>query len=175
MRNQSMKKKKAHRIDSVKETVKVAAAAHKKIKTPSGIKLDDEEKKFFDDIVKEMAKIEWSDHKLQLAALLAKMMKSLREAQDDLNENGVSIKTPKGMLVVNPALHAVSKLSQVITTTRRSLSLHASAFSQKEDIGNRRKKAKEIERSATDADDEDGLLGTPGADDEDEDDETDLA
>ena len=173
-----MKKKKQHKIDSVKETVKVAQAAHKKIKAPEGIKLDPEEKKFFNDIVKEMAKIEWSEHRLQLAALLAKMMKSLQEAQEDLNTNGVSIKTPRGMIVVNPALHAVSKLSQVITTMRRSLSIHAMANSQTPAIGDRRAKAKAIENSVSlSSDDDDGLLGSPDDEDDidEEDDETDLA
>lgn len=154
-----MAKRKA-RIDSAAEAVRVMAKAVIEILPPANVPLDDEDHPFFKNVVAEFARSEWSNHQLELAAMLARTMADLVREQKLLrDEGGVSV-TEKGTLMANPRKTIVQMHAASILSFRRSLALHARAQQgEARDAAKRRDAAKEIEG---DNPLEDDLLARPG-------------
>ena len=76
------------RIDSAAEAVRVMAKATTDIKPPANVPLDGEDLPFFKNVVAEFARSEWSDHQLELAAMLARTMADLVREQKLLRDEG---------------------------------------------------------------------------------------
>lgn len=129
------------------------------ITLPDCIELDESDQPFFDAVIAEFTREEWTEHSLQLAAMLARMMNDLHEEQKALRTEGSIAHSEKGTPVINPRKTAVQMYASTILSMRRSLSLHASAQSgDARDIGKRRKTAKGLE---ADGDNDDDLLARP--------------
>lgn len=140
----------------------IAAAAGREINPPAHVPLTAEDMPFFDSIIAEFSTVEWTDHKLELAALLARMMCDCESDTRLLRIEGTTAKSEKGTPVINPRKTAVQMYSQTILAMRRSLSLNARAQAgEARDIGKRRSKAKEIEADAVSAKASD-LIARPG-------------
>lgn len=154
-----MAKRKA-RIDSAAEAVRVMAKAATEILPPSNVPLDEGDEPFFRNVVAEFARSEWSDHQVELAAMLARTMADLVREQKLLrDEGGVSV-TEKGTLMANPRKTIVQMHAASILSFRRSLALHARAQQgEARDAAKRREAAKEIEGDNPLDDD---LLARPG-------------
>lgn len=152
-----MKTSKRTPVSSVSGAIQAASAAKIALKPPRHVKLERTDKPFFHSILAEFARSEWSDHQLELAAILARAMADLEREQRELREEGSVTETPTGKLAVNPRQTVVSSLSATILSMRRSLSLQAhAARGDARDIAKRRNLTKEIEADTLATDD---LLG----------------
>lgn len=154
-----MAKRKA-RIDSATEAVRVMAKAATEILPPANVPLDDGDLPFFRNVVAEFARSEWTDHQLELAAMLARTMADLVREQSLLRDEGGVAYTEKGTPVANPRKTIVQMHASSILSFRRSLALHARAVQgEARDAAKRRDTAKGIEG---DNPLEDDLLARPG-------------
>jgi hypothetical protein len=138
--------RKRQRIDSATGAVGVMLASGRSIEPPSNVPLGPEDGPFFASVIAEFARSEWSAHQLELAAMLAKKMRMLRDNLHRLDTEGLTSVTSNGSPCQNPLLGGVRMLDASIMATRRSLSLHARARDgEARDVGKRRAMAKEIE------------------------------
>src|SRR4051794_18183341 len=100
---------------------------------------------FFNNIINEFAKADWSAHQLELAAILAKTMADYIRESALLREEGAITVGGMGGNVPNPRKQVVQMHAANIVSFRRTLALHAAAQGQKADVGRKRAMAKEIE------------------------------
>ena len=134
------------RIDSAHEAVRVMQRASNRIAPPSNVPLDEQDMPFFASVIAEFARSEWSAHQLELAAMLAKKMRMLRDEISALDSEGTVSSTANGTPCQNPRVGSVRMLDTSIMATRRSLSLHARAKEgEGRDVAKRRGMAKAIE------------------------------
>lgn len=134
------------RIDTVAGAVGVMVASQKAIEPPANVPLDETDLPFFQSVLAEFARSEWSAHQLELAAMLSRTMADLEREQRALRDEGSVCRTDKGTPVVNPRKAVVQMHAGTILSMRRSLSLHARAQGgEARDVGKRRGIAKEIE------------------------------
>lgn len=117
--------KRKPRIDSAHEAVRVMAGALKPIDPPSNVPLDAGDLPFFESVIAEFARSEWTAHQLELAAMLARTMADLEREQRELRAEGSVSVTERGTPVVNPRKMVVQMHASSILSFRRSLSLHA--------------------------------------------------
>jgi hypothetical protein len=148
------------RIDSPAEAVRIMQAAATELAPPSHIPLDDCDAPFWRNVIAEFARAEWTQHQLEIAAMLARTMADLAREQKTLRDEGFISVRENGTSVENPRARAVKSLTGDILSLRRSLALHARARSgDSRNDGNRREKAKEIEAGAYGEDDD--LIARP--------------
>lgn len=134
------------RIDSATAAVKVMQGAAREIMPPSHVPLDDCDWPFWHNVVSEFARSEWTEHQLELAAMLARTLANLEGEQRQLRAEGFIAVRENGTTVENPRARAVKSLTGDILSLRRSLALHARAKSgEARDVGKRREQAKGIE------------------------------
>ena len=117
------------RIDSAAEAVRVMSKIGMEIVPPSQVKLYKIDQPFWQSVVAEFARAEWTEHQLELAAMLARSMADLEREQRRLRKEGFVSANLKGSLVENPRARAVKSLTGEILSLRRSLALHARARS----------------------------------------------
>lgn len=140
-----MAKRKA-RIDSATEAVRVMAKAASDVTPPANVPLDGDDLLFFQNVIAEFARSEWSAHQLEIAALLARTMADLTREQTLLRREGGVSYSEKGTPVANPRKSIVQMHASAILSFRRSLALHARAQAgESRDIAKRRAAAKGIE------------------------------
>lgn len=145
------------RIDSNAAAVRIVQGAVRQIVPPSHVPLDDCDWPFWENVVAEFARSEWTEHQLEIAAMLARTMANLEQEQRTLRLEGFIAVRENGTTVENPRGRVVKSLAGDILSLRRSLALHARAKSgDNRDAAKQRGMAKEIE---TDLDDE--LLARP--------------
>ena len=141
---------KKHRADTVKGALEVIAMAGQDVSPPDSVPLSDDDMPFFDAVVAEFARSEWTDHSLQMAAMLARMMCDMEREQRVLRTEGSVAFSEKGTPVVNPRKTVVQMLSGSILSMRRSLAIHAHAQKgELRDIKKRNSLAKDIEQNSS--------------------------
>lgn len=145
------------RSDSAEEVAKVVRDSGKEITPPANVPLDEGDIPFFESVIGEFARAEWTPHQLEVAAMLARTMADLQREQAALREEGSVVHTEKGTPVVNPRKAVVQMHASSIFSFRRSLSLHARAQGgEARDVGKRRAAQKAME-----VDGDDDLLARP--------------
>lgn len=145
-------------ITSPSEAVRIVQAAGLPIMPPGHMILDECDWPFWKNVVAEFARAEWTDHQLELAAMLARTMADLDREQRALRVEGFIAVRENGTSVENPRARAVKSLTGDILGLRRSLALHARARSgDSRNDGKRKEVAKETERGLG----EDELLARP--------------
>jgi hypothetical protein len=145
-------------ITSAAEAVRIVQAVGLPILPPSHMILDECDWPYWRSVVAEFAKAEWTDHQLELAAMLARTMADLAREQVALRNEGYISVRENGTSVENPRARAVKSLTGDILSLRRSLALHARARSgDSRNDGRRKEVAKQIERDLG----EDDLLARP--------------
>lgn len=117
------------RSDSASEAVRIMQGSAREISPPSHVPLDDMDWPYWHSVVAEFARAEWTEHQLELAAMLARTMANLEQEQRTLRAEGYTALSMKGTPVVNPRSTAVKGLTGDILALRRSLALHARARS----------------------------------------------
>jgi hypothetical protein len=139
---------------------RIAAAAHLTLVPPTHIPLEPEELLHFDNIIAEQAKAFWTQHQLELAALLARTMHQLNYHQQKLRIEGGVIKNGKGNPVVSPRQKLINDAYDRVIALRRSLSIHARAQGvNRQDMARRNDMAKDIDDMTQAADDD--LIAKP--------------
>lgn len=155
-----MAKGRQNKIDTVAGAVEVAQMAVIALSPPPEVPLDPKDLPFFDAVIAEFARSEWTAHQLQLAANLARMMADMTRELALLREEGVVAYSEKGTPVINPRKTAAQMYASTILSMRRSLSLHARAQKgEARDVGKRRDQVKGVEGDVEG--DDDLLHGAP--------------
>ncbi len=149
--------KRKQRVDSNAAAVKIMQGATRQIQPPAHVPLDACDWPFFENVIEEFARSEWTEHQIELAAMLARTMANLESEQRHLREEGFTAKSDRGTPVANPRASIVKGLAGDILSIRRSLSLHARAQKgEARDVANRQSQAKAIEAEL-----DDDLLARP--------------
>lgn len=134
------------RIDTASAAVEIMKGAQREIAPPGHVVMGDEDWPFWHSVIAEFARSEWTDHSLEIAAMLARSMADLEREQRQLRIEGFIAVRENGTTVENPRSRIVKSLTGDILSLRRSLSLHARARGgEAEKIGPRRAIAKAIE------------------------------
>ena len=147
-------------ITSPSEAVRIAQGSTQELAPPSHVPMEDMDWPFWHNVVAEFARAEWTEHQLELAAMLARTMANLEHQQRELRSEGFTAKSDRGTPVANPRAAIVKGLTGDILSMRRSLALHARAQSGDSRTDAKRKQvARDIERDMADADDD--LIARP--------------
>ena len=115
------------RIDSAAEAVRIMAGSRRELNPPSHVPLDDMDWPYWHNVVAEFARAEWTEHQLELAAMLARTLANLEQEQRTLRAEGFISVRENGTTVENPRTRAVNSLTGDILSLRQSLALHARA------------------------------------------------
>ena len=127
---------------------------------PTCVKLSREERIIFDEIIEERDPSHWTEHRLRLAAFLARDMRMVNEGQTALSRHGFVTHNGRGNPVVHPVARAVDQGIQRICAYRRTLAIHARALGgEARDIARRRTIRKTQESNAVR--DGDNLIAFP--------------
>src|SRR3546814_7814482 len=138
--------KRKQRIDSATAAVKVMQGATREIAPPAHVRMREEDWPFWPSVLAEFARSEWTDHPLEMAAMLARALAALERESYELRAEGSVMTSERGPPVVNPRKTVVQMHAGTILSLRRSLSLHARApQGAARDAGKRRAAAKEME------------------------------
>ena len=149
------------RVDTISSAARIAGAASLPIQPPAHVRFDAEDWPFWMAVIAEFARSEWTQHQLELAAMLARAMSDLEREQWELRREGSVMATDRGTPVVNPRKSVVQMTAGTILSMRRSLSLHARAQGgESRDIGKRRAATKSIEADVADGS-QDDLIASP--------------
>src|SRR3546814_11300816 len=108
--------------------------------------MSEEDWPFWHSVIAEFARSEWTDHQLEMAAMLARAMADLEREQYELRAEGSVMTSERGTPVVNPRKTVVQMHEGTLLSMPRSLSLHARAQQgDARDAGTRRAAANEME------------------------------
>lgn len=147
------------RIDSAAGAVATMAAATRDLSPPKHLKLRRGDLPFWEAVLKERAKSEWTDADLAVAANLARAMADAERIAGFPVDKGGNINTATLIAMVETS----DKLARRIVTLRRALGIDSrSKHGEQRDVNDRREAAKAIEGGHNPlADDGDGLLARP--------------
>lgn len=153
--------KKKKKITSAQEIAKVIKASLKKLNVPERITFNTKEQlDCFKAILNEVPKVEWTEHKIEIAALLAKAICDLEKMHVALDDEGYLTPNHMGSMSENPRSVIAKKLRADICSMRRTLAIHERAKSgETRDIKKRRAIAKGAEDSFSNVDDD--LIARP--------------
>lgn len=156
-----MSKKKTRHIDNIEEQRKIVEGAFREINPPAHMGLEDEYRVYFDNIIDECPKVEWSNHKIEVVTVLARVIGQLNKESKILNDEGSVIENARGDIIENPRVRICQKYTNEIVTLRRTLAINSvSQGLQTRDIAKRRDIAKGFEVKALQ--ENDGLIAQPG-------------
>jgi hypothetical protein len=116
-------------ITSPSEAVRIMQGVTQELQPPSHVPMEDMDWPFWHNVVAEFARAEWTEHQLELAAMLARTLANLEQEQRTLRREGFIAVRENGTTVENPRARAVKSLTGDILSLRRSLALHARAKS----------------------------------------------
>jgi phage terminase small subunit len=117
------------RINSASEAVRIIQGATRELQPPSHVPLDDMDWPYWHSVVAEFARAEWTEHQLELAAMLARTMANLEQEQRSIRAEGFVSVRENGTVVDNPRSRIIAAMTTQILALRRSLALHARARS----------------------------------------------
>lgn len=117
------------RISSAPAAVRIMQSASTDLKPPKHVPLDKCDRPFWSSVIAEFARAEWTQHQLEIAAMLARVMADLSREQRHLRKEGFVAVRANGTSVENPRSRAVKSMTSDILSLRRSLALHARARS----------------------------------------------
>ncbi len=143
------------KTNSTENVIRVFAGANIEIAPPAHVPLDDDDMPHWHSIVDEFAKVDWTRHSLDLAAILARTIADLERAQRQLRKEGSVVIRGDGTTAANPLVNVVKSYTAMVLAIRRSLGLSAriraggSVHAAKQRIHNRA-----IERLASSEDDD---------------------
>lgn len=135
------------RIDSSSAAVRIMQGATRQIQPPSHVPLDDCDWPFFESVIEEFARADWTEHQIELATMLAKDMADAERNRRLVREEGEVLFTEgAGNPKANPRCNVLVAIGNRILATRRSLSLHARARQgEARDVAKRQSQAKDIQ------------------------------
>src|SRR3546814_10587952 len=78
--------KRKQRIDGATAAVKVMQGATREIAPPAHVRMSEEDWPFWHSVIAEFARSEWTDHQLEMAAMLARAMADLERSEEHTSE-----------------------------------------------------------------------------------------
>lgn len=163
------------RADSTDVAIEVAQQAFREIEPPSNYKLTKAQMQTWDNVIAEAAKIDWSEHMIEMAAMLTCAMHEVAEATKKLRKEGATLErkqivpakdgAPAKVVVTgiykNPIAAHLKQEREAVISLRRSLGIHSRALEgEARDAGARRAAHMGIE-NAVKGDDDDDLFNKP--------------
>jgi hypothetical protein len=133
------------RTDSKESAVKIMQAATQPVHPPSNTPLEDADLPFFANVIAEFARSQWTEHALEIAAMMARCMNDLNREQQALRREGYIIERPNGTTVENPRQRIVKSLTGDLLSLRRSLGVNARAREEAHVTAKKTQIAKSIE------------------------------
>ena len=134
------------RIDSITAQVEVMQASVKGVEAPAHIPLTAEDEPFWQNIIAEKPKAEWTAHDLEIAAMLAQSLRKLRNEELLLDAEGSVVKEEGRNPTANPRLRIVADLHARAMKYRQTLGIHNRAKEgEARDVRKRREQAFEVE------------------------------
>lgn len=147
------------RIDSAAGAVATMAASARDLSPPAHIKFRTADWPFWDVVIAEKPKSEWTGADLVVAANLARAMADAERIAEMTTGKSGAVKVS----TLVQSIGASDKLARRIVTLRRALGLdNRSKNGEQRDVSRRREHAREIEGGNNPlAEDDDGLLARP--------------
>lgn len=146
------------RIDSAAGAVATMSAATRDLSPPKHLKIRRGDLPFWDSVIAERAKSEWSEADLAVAANLTRAMADAERIAGYSVNDGGHVNTRAVIAMIG----ASDKLARRIVTLRRALGLDNRAKNgEQRDVSRRREHAQAIEGGNPMADDDDELLARP--------------
>jgi len=134
------------RIDSITAHVEVMQAAIKDLQPPEHIPLSKLDLPFWRSVTSEKPKAEWTDHDLEIAALLAMSLRKMGQQEVQVDIEGPVIKTAGGNMAQNPRCRVVADLHARVIKYRQTLGIHNRAKNgEARDVLRRRNQAFAVE------------------------------
>jgi hypothetical protein len=125
---------------------------------PTAFNLNSRERVIFDEIMEERS--DWSEHQVRLAAILAREMLRLAQAQQDLQRTGYVTHNGRGNPVVHPLVRVLDQAVKKVCAYRRTLGISARAQGgEARDIARRR--AIRLQQQRDTVRDKDNLIAFP--------------
>lgn len=151
--------KRRQRVDSAVGAVAVMAAAAKDLSPPKHLRLRRGDRPFWDAVIAERAKSEWTSSDMAVAANLTRAMADAERIAGFAVDGGGHIKLAELIATVGVS----DKLARRIVTLRRALGMDNRAKNgEQRDVDKRRAHARDIEGGHNPmADDGDSLLARP--------------
>ena len=146
------------RTDSKESAAQIMKAAMQPITVPSNVPLSREDIPFYHNVISEFARSQWTEHALEIAAMMARCMCDLNREQQMLRKEGYITTRQNGTTVENPRTRIVKGLTGDLLSLRRSLGVNARARDEKHVTDKKTQIAKAIE---ADNPLDDGLLARP--------------
>lgn len=118
---------------------------------PIHVPLKEADIPFWNNVVGEKAKAEWSDHDLEIAALLARSLSRLENEETRLDSEETVLESAGGSPMQNPRLRVISDLHGRVIKYRQTLGIHNRGKNgEKRDTDKRSSIAKSIESDLSD-------------------------
>ena len=115
------------RSDSIDASVAAFKAANETIEPPSHLRVDDEARPFWDDIIATRALHNWTPNDLIVAATLARTYRDIEKYTTLVDKNTRLTKTDGGGIRVNAAHRVLVDLIPQAAAMARSIQVHARA------------------------------------------------
>lgn len=130
---------------------------------PEHVRLEPGDLPYWEGVLAEFPRNEWSQHQLELAAMLARAMADLHREQTALRNEGSVVATASGTVKSNPRSQSVTAAAALVLSIRRSLAMNARArVGDSRTIAGQRRRALAIQDVIDGIDDPDCLLARPG-------------
>jgi hypothetical protein len=146
------------RTDSKGNAAQIMAKSAVPITVPSNVLLSDKDIPFYRNVIVEFARSQWTEHALEIAAIMAHTMHDLNAEQQALREEGYIAVRENCMTVENPRTRIVKSLNSDLLSLRRSLGVSARAREEAHVASKKTQIAKAIE---ADNSFDDGLIAMP--------------
>lgn len=142
------------RVDSATAHVKIVQAAILELAPPKHVPLIKNDMPFWQTVIAEKPKAEWTPHDLEFAAHLAASMRKLGEQEAELEREGPVYTTAGGNMAQNPRCRVVANLAARVLKYRQTLGIHNRAKEgEAREVAKRRAQAKAVEAGASVSDD----------------------
>ena len=138
---------------SIAEHSRIVAGAARVIEPPPHVRMEEADMPFFRGVIAEFARADWTDHALELAALLARTLCDMEREQFELRSEGSIMSSEKGTPVANPRKTIVQMHAGTVLSLRKSLGMDARSRQLPQDIAKGKKDGMAIQAGATIDDD----------------------
>src|SRR3546814_2046986 len=114
--------KRKQRIDSATAAVKVMQGATREIAPPAHVRMSEEDWPFWHSVIAEFARSEWTDHQLEMAAMLARAMADLEREQYELRAERSEEHTSElqSLMRISYAVFCLKKKTELINITTKA-------------------------------------------------------
>jgi len=147
-----------NRTDSKESAAAIMKAGLQPVHVPSNTPLDKSDLPFFHNVINEFARSQWTQHALEIAAMMARTMADLNTEQQALRKEGYITTRQNGTSVENPRVRIVKSLTGDLLSLRRSLGVNARAREEQHVANKKTAIAQDIEANNPL---DDGLLARP--------------